>query len=122
MSKRPKPTLVYIAGPMTGYKDNNRPAFREAAAQLRQMGYSCTSPEELDDGMPVSNPPSWEKYMRRDLHFVIQADMGVLLTGWRASPGAKLEAAVMNALGTPLFEMIGADLRRLDPTVAPQIH
>jgi nucleoside 2-deoxyribosyltransferase len=121
MSLPKRHMYVYLSGPMTGYKDDNRPAFRDAAADLRAMGYSVISPDELDDALPVVKD-TWSAYMRRDLPFVASADMGVLLPGWRMSKGSRLEAAIMNAIGCPLFEMVDGELRRIDPDMAPQIN
>lgn len=61
-----KGKTVYILGPMTGYKDDNRPAFREAAAKLRSMGYEVTSPDELDRRDPAKRN-EWADFLRRDI-------------------------------------------------------
>ena len=95
---------VYILGPMTGYPDENRPAFRAAAKMLRSMGAVVISPDELDEMYPI-HEPNWEKYLRRDLPFVAKATVGVALPGWRASRGATLEATVISQLGGPIYEL-----------------
>lgn len=46
---RPRET-VYIAGPMSGKKDYNYPAFEAAAAEIRAAGYNVISPHELHNG------------------------------------------------------------------------
>ena len=40
--------LVYIAGPMTGIKDDNRAAFNRAAEKLIRMGYTPVNPVDID--------------------------------------------------------------------------
>ncbi|MBT9158943.1 MAG: hypothetical protein DDT26_00192 [Dehalococcoidia bacterium] len=39
---------IYISGPMTGLHDLNFPAFRDAAAKLRAIGYEVVNPAELN--------------------------------------------------------------------------
>jgi len=40
--------VVFIAGPMRGYKDYNFPAFDRAERILRNMGYHPVSPAVMD--------------------------------------------------------------------------
>ena len=44
-------SIVYLAGPMTGLPDYNRPAFAEAAAGFRGHARAVLSPHTLPDGM-----------------------------------------------------------------------
>ncbi|EGF7427729.1 DUF4406 domain-containing protein, partial [Escherichia coli] len=41
---------VYIAGPMTGYKNFNREAFHEAEEKLKQKGCTVLNPAVLPGG------------------------------------------------------------------------
>lgn len=93
----PMPTL-YLAGPMTGLPCYNRPAFREAAAQLRGRGYTVLNP--ADHTLPAGKD-TWANYMRVGLAQVLTADGVALLPGWSQSPGAQLEAHVAAGLGLP---------------------
>lgn len=102
MSKTP--CTVYILGPMTGYPDFNRPAFKAMTDQLRARGFEVISPDELDDTAPAKGE-QWADYLARDLQFVAKAHMGVALAGWRESRGATLEATILNTLGRPVMEM-----------------
>ena len=84
---------AYILGPMSSLPDHNRPAFFDAADQLREAGYSVVNPAELDDTMPVliKDPKlSWQMCMARDIAFLVGCDLGVALPGWHRSRGAKL--------------------------------
>lgn len=91
-------TTLYIAGPMRGLPDFNFPAFRKAAADLREAGYGVVSPHELHSGA-LSLP--WSEYMRRDIALLCSGAIGgmALLPGWEDSQGAKLEVAVAHATG-----------------------
>lgn len=87
---------LYIAGPMTGLPDYNRPAFHEAAQALRAAGFTVLNPAE------TSLPPgadSWADYMRAGLAQVLAADGVALLPGWSQSRGAQLEQRVAVGLG-----------------------
>lgn len=90
---------------MTGYPEDNRPAFREATAALRKMGFKVISPDELDDLAPAGSR-DWSGYLRRDLPWIAQAEAAVFLRGWRESRGSTLEATIFNALGIPVWEVV----------------
>lgn len=77
--------IVYVAGPMTGLKNANRPAFADAADELRSLGYVVLNPAVLPDNMPH------ERYMPICLAMVQAADIVCLLPGWESSRGAQIE-------------------------------
>lgn len=54
---------VYVAGPMTGLKDFNYPAFNAAADALRALGYQVENP--ADHG--IVEGAVWADYMAYDL-------------------------------------------------------
>jgi hypothetical protein len=120
---------LYVAGPMTHYPHFNYPAFIAAATLLRYRGYDVVSPAELDDpedraaalasrdGNPATytGTSTWGDFLARDVKLL--ADDGiegiVVLPGWKASRGARLETFVASALcGLPVFyyEAWGDDL------------
>ncbi|WP_270377017.1 DUF4406 domain-containing protein, partial [Escherichia coli] len=43
--------VIYIAGPMTGYKDHNRTAFFTEAMRLAADGHVVLNPATLPDGL-----------------------------------------------------------------------
>ena len=101
---------VYLAGPMRGYPEYNFPRFREAAAQLREMGYDVLSPAELDEELDgFDGTTEWQgtikEAMKRDLPSVLSCDAVVLLEGWQNSQGAKLEAHVAKVVGMPIGDI-----------------
>lgn len=78
--------VVYIAGPMTGLPDFNRPAFADRVNVLHAIGYeSILSPHILPDGLTQA------QYMDICLAMVRCADTVVMLEGWKNSPGAIIE-------------------------------
>lgn len=90
---------IYIAGPMTGLPEFNRPAFMAAAEHLRASGLEVINPAELfggDQSLP------WSAYMREGIAAVLKSDCVRVLPGWENSKGAKLEVAVAEAIGIPV--------------------
>lgn len=100
--KAEKNKLVYVSGPMTGYKDNNFPAFHEAAKGLRELGYRVCSPAETDQFLGVGEL-THEQYLRFDFTRVLEADFLVALDGWEQSLGAISEILVAVRMGTKVW-------------------
>ena len=103
------PKVHYLAGPMSGIKKFNFPAFDEAAESLRKRGWYIVSPAELDDettrkvalasktGDPhaKSQQHTWGDFLSRDVKIVADQCQGIVfLPGWHLSRGARLEAYV----------------------------
>jgi hypothetical protein len=109
---------IYILGPMTGYPEENRPAFKAAAKRLREQGYDPISPDELDDIYPPDGG-EWHHFMARDVPFAVMAQAGVALPGWQKSRGATLEALLISQLGKPVFEY--PSMRQLQPEELPNV-
>ncbi|WP_258111944.1 DUF4406 domain-containing protein [Alicyclobacillus sp. SP_1] len=97
----PTKLRLYLSGPMTGYPDDNYPAFAEAARSLRDQGYDVVSPAE---DVP-NREASWEHLMRHALRKMLNGTQGVVvLPGWKSSRGANVEVAVAKWLGLPILE------------------
>lgn len=90
----PPSETLYIAGPMSGMPDFNRPAFNTAAAKLRDAGYQIINPAETE-----LHPGSWLQYMAHGIDRLLAADGIALLDGWMLSQGAKLEIAIAERRG-----------------------
>ena len=86
---------VYVAGPMSGIEDFNRPVFNAAAAHLRANGYAVVNPAE--NGLPDDAP--WSEHMRRDIADLMTCGAIFMLPGWSRSTGATLEHAIATRLG-----------------------
>lgn len=91
----PKPQRIYIAGPMSGLPGFNYFAFNRLAAQLRAEGLEVENPAE--NPVPACN--SWLGYMRMALTQLVSCDTIVLLHGWEASRGARIELGLAHDLG-----------------------
>jgi len=89
----------YLAGPMTGLPDDNFPAFAEAAARLRDLGYVIHSPAE--DGRVEGW--GWNDYMRRGLTALLTCQGIIMLPNSGSSRGACLEKRLAIELCITVF-------------------
>lgn len=103
----------YLSGPMSGLEDYNRPAFHATAQALREQGHEVINPAELlgedDENM------TWPAFLARDLRIILTdegLDALVMLTGWRQSKGARLEAFTATTVEIPLLDYPA--LKRVD--------
>lgn len=94
---------LYLAGPIAGCPDWNRPVFAHAAARLRVAGYDVVNPTELIDDPAL---PS-EHHMRRDIKALMDCDAVAVLPGWNDSRGARLEVDIALALGMRVLRVDG---------------
>lgn len=102
---------IYISGPMSGYKDFNYPAFREAAKNLRAAGYTVLDPSDNFNGQAGYTNSAGEfvkyrrpQYMREDVQHILKSDRVVVLQGWERSMGARLEVRLAQELGLPVTD------------------
>ncbi len=76
---------IYIAGPMTGLPEFNKPAFHSKADELRSDGYTVLNPAVLPEGL------DHHEYMQICLPMVQVANTIYMLKGWEYSKGACME-------------------------------
>lgn len=84
---------IYIAGPMSGYPDFNRPAFNSAAHSISSGGNIPLSPAILPDGLDEPD------YMAICITMLQRSDSVLMLPGWEKSAGAAAEHALAKKLG-----------------------
>ena len=92
---------VYIAGPMTGYDQFNKPAFMEAEEMLSPL-FDVFNPaveQEFKDleecnGFEPLTPEELKRTVRKDLEGLMDCDEIFMLKGWERSTGARAEHAV----------------------------
>ena len=101
-----KPFTVYLAGPMSKYKDD--PAdpygfrhFHAAARRLRELGVVVMSPAETAGQVKVM-PRSW--YFAFDFAVIAQCDAVVVLPGWVESRGAMAECIYATEMDIPIYQ------------------
>ncbi len=103
---------LYVAGPMTGMKDFNYPAFERARSSLEGAGYEVLSPTDNGKDMPTQ---SWTWYMRRAVKMVADADGIAVLSGAGCSRGAVVEIALARALAIEVDSVDGWICATIDP-------
>jgi hypothetical protein len=96
----------YIAGPMTGYKDFNYPAFETAAKRLSKLGMLVVSPtwhDEIVSGRAGDH--RYQDYLRLGFRMLLQCDGIVMLPGWTKSLGARRELEIALDLNYPAWQL-----------------
>lgn len=103
-------TRLYLSGPVTGIRDDNRLAFSWAQNRLMDVGYEPFIPHKIvepDDTHETAmllcvNELTGRTQKPGIRHPVPCYDGLALLPGWEQSEGAKLEKAVAEACGIPV--------------------
>ena len=104
--------IGYIAGPVSGMPNYNRPAFMDADALLVRHGFRSCNPALIGDEVfrrfgGMGRDPSWYDFMRACIPRLAVCDFVFLLPGWRCSRGARIERWIaIRAFGIPVFESI----------------
>ena len=92
-------SVIYLAGPMTGLPDFNRPHFWMMEHIVKQIGCrGVLSPARHEH---TDKPYSW--YINEGLKMLCQADTVIMLKDWDKSNGACLEHLVANETGKVIF-------------------
>lgn len=105
----------YVAGPMRGKPEWNFPAFHAAEALLVEAGWDVHNPARWDEehGFEPAKTGAEdvfdvEKALRHDLEIITTwAEAVFVLPEWETSTGARLEVAVAQATGVPVFTICG---------------
>ena len=103
--------VIYLAGPMTGIKDWNKPEFDRVEQLLSAAGHTVLNPASH---IPKCRPEaiSHAEYMKISFAMIDAAEALVLLPGWENSKGANLERdhADRNGLYCVTWASYGAEL------------
>lgn len=97
-------TTFYLSGPMRGKPDYNRALFIEVDCALRAV--LADQDHIINPSQNFGGDQSLEPsvYMTLDLHQVLDADVLVLLPGWRESEGARREVQLATWAGKDFIE------------------
>jgi hypothetical protein len=94
---------------MTGYPQENFPAFNAAARALRLLGYTVVNPAEFTtDVTGLNRRARWVKFLKVDIKELMDCDCIVMLPDWEESEGAQLEHYNAKKLDITIFDMVGA--------------
>lgn len=92
---------IYIAGPMTGIPDYNRPAFHEAEKLLNDLGHVVINPARLPTGLDKNS------YMPICTAMIDAVEAVCFLPGWMGSEGASLEYLYARHQGKTIYKGSG---------------
>ena len=92
-------SMLYVAGPMTGYPECNYPAFMTASWKLRGAGFRVWNPAERVDSKTARH---YVDLLRDDLKGLLECDGLAVLPGWEFSIGARNEVMVAGVLRMPV--------------------
>jgi hypothetical protein len=111
-----KDLAYYIAGPMSGIKEYNYPAFQKALEDFTSFGVHVLSPHApfANDKEEVHESRTYEWYIRTSLRMLLRADGIVLLPGWTQSKGARREADIAMDLKYPVWFYDFNDITSMD--------
>lgn len=91
---------AYICGPITGFPGLNIDEFRAVEKLLTEMGYSCTVPHDLFEGIDTAEYLHSD-YMQKCLDEIKSGnyDYMIVLNGWQHSEGARMEIKCADNMG-----------------------
>ncbi|OBR52354.1 DUF4406 domain-containing protein [Paraburkholderia tropica] len=92
---------AYLSGPMTGLPNLNFPAFNRAAVRLRNLRWEVVNPVAINPD-PAAD---WLDCIAADLLAMRDCTAIVLLPGWSASFGARIERLAAERMGLEIFNL-----------------
>ncbi len=95
---------VYISGPITGFPDNNKPAFDAMHARIIAAGHIPVNPHLICASLPAGS--SHQEYMRVCIAHLVVTDAIIMLPCWENSKGARAEYMVATWCGIEILEGI----------------
>lgn len=112
--------VVYLAGPMRGLPDGNRPEFYRVAKILEDAGLTVVNPATIEEWAPESW--NYNQRLRAALRMLLECDSLVLLPGWEDSFGACEEKEVANAIDMGVYKWteIERSLRVVETPFEPE--
>lgn len=102
---------MYISGPITGCKNQNREAFAKAKRRIEAVGDTAVNPHDIGDWAEhdgfindaMTEEQKHAAYMREDLKALLDCDAILMLKKWGDSKGALIEHSVAKAVGMTVF-------------------
>ena len=95
-----KPTVVYLAGPMSGRPNYNFDEFNRITGILRDRGVRVLNPAETAGGVQDLGRQWYFKY---DFGVIALCDAVLCMPEWDTSEGAKAEVVYASEIGVPVL-------------------
>lgn len=93
----------YLSGPITGYPQDNHPAFAMAKGILESIGLKVVSPHELPVPRKKKDYELWQHMMLACQRLLDDAGAIVMLKGWPQSRGARAELNMAMGRQLPVY-------------------
>ncbi len=99
--------IIYVAGPMRGFAEENRPAFEAAKKQLLEEyepllnNVRVIIPHDILPKYKIGQMPM-SMYIRSDIEVVLNSNLVFMLKAWENSVGASAEHAVAKWAGVDI--------------------
>lgn len=98
--------IIYIAGPMTGIPEYNKPEFDRVAKQIKIQWKGTAMPTTVIN--PARNyggdqTLTHAQYMRYSIHQLLIVDAVYMLNNWEFSEGATAEHTIAKSLGLDIY-------------------
>jgi hypothetical protein len=103
--------IIYISGPVTGIRNNNRRNFEKARKKLEDAFFDSRIISPLQIALMAEldqkhTKPQWADYMRACIKALMDATHVYFIKGWEKSRGAILERQIAEGLDIPCAESI----------------
>lgn len=85
---------IYVIGPVSCIKQDNRPAFEEARGRLTEAGYEVEIPHDT-----IAPGTSWQAAMKHSIRRMFEADAVAMIEGVLRSEGATIERDICRRIG-----------------------
>lgn len=88
---------------MTGIPEYNYPAFDALAEELRSHGVLVLTPSSIKHPKLATGDAPYAYYLEEAIRKLLDANRIILMDGWHASNGARLEERIATSLGYPAY-------------------
>lgn len=83
----PRKKKIYLSGPITGMEEQAKQLFKYYQEKVESLGHEALNPFEFNH----DHDKTWDSYMEVCLKELENADVVLMLPGWRQSKGANIE-------------------------------
>jgi hypothetical protein len=93
---------IYLSGPISGIKNNNREEFEKAQIKLEKEGFIVSNPLVICQSL--GNDAPYGEYMCYDIRALTYCDSIYMLPGWKQSRGAMMEHMIALMIGLKVID------------------
>lgn len=106
---------VYLSGPITGIKDDNKDSFSHYEYIFKNFGFQVVNPHRLftfsevlliNNCTALDEKQKWAMFMKRDISALMKCDFVAVLPYWEKSEGVNLELSIADKLKMPIINAV----------------